>query len=1307
MNLSASAKPINHLFHDCGYIYISTIEPKINEPLTVRLRAEKGNLTRAYVEISQEGTIWESFPLQREKEDSTGFFEYFIGTIPGQEKMFKYRFHVGNDNPDNDVYYARTYIGKNAPVFDDSDCTKPDNLWTIVPGLHTPDWAKGILWYSLMPDAFYNGDITNDETISGDNYPNPWNEPQHTLFYKYGGDLKGIEKKLDYIKSLGCEAIFMNPIFKAKHNAGYGPQFYKQIENSMGNREEFETLARLIHEKGLYYMIDVVLTFVDPNHPWYNINNKQPLPGAFADWNSPYHDFFYFNGEDGDTSAYGSAWGDGVSLNWGNDDLCDKIYRQEDSYLQYYCSSPFNVDAIRFDCGGALSGTTPSGKKLNDVAVMGDMRSYLKEINPELMLLSEYSFYNAMDSGSWDSRWNISFCEEAEKYMRGELTESYLYHRFDTELHNVPRAIGLCEYNSITDHDVFRPLGIAPYAYRAYQLLHMTELGSPCLYYGDEVKLERENGTFYAMEWDESNWNYKVLNETKALIELRKTYSALRNGIEQFICADDEKHILSYARIDENGTVITAASRNAAQMELVIDTIELGEPDGTIFTDWFTGQQYTAVNGSIAVILPAGGTILVKGRESSLSKGGFHATRVKEGTAITTIPKANALSICGDAVYMNRDVFNTCTVSALCKADNATGILLISSDTQSDSAFICASVSGSNLTVYARSSVGEAIKDLAHASIAPASYIKISRDAHNAFCVYASRTAYGVWDEILANVHVDIPNHAKAGMVASDGMTQFEDISVEYQKETILFDDFSYGNSAMFDFTPDMTLKYSDHTLSLIPQSDHSELLTNSHDEDWTFKTRLTYQATAEGDYAGVISKQDDSIFVIAGRMLLHDKPAFFLGKAANGTLIVYQTVTDTMPDKDVTIQLQRIGSVYSAIYTYDENIWHPIGKELFANLCLERVGLVTHGQSIAAYHYASFGNAIHDGISFNTPKTPRAIDTSFAAMANTLTESAYKIIAGDWSCANEGYVQTSLSRAQLAISNKQYSDFKVDGTYWIEEGDGFIGFEFGKAEPDSALGDGILFMLRSDRTIALVKDHTILKEAALPSDIGDEVKLSVEMKHNTLAVYAGQNSEPFLISNDLEPVTGYISYFTEGIVGHLNNFYTASYDANYFYAGTYDYFTFTDNSVEKNMSDRRGFINPYGVGVTDFCITAKFRVKEYSPVLPESHIGFYLCAPEGKYNKNDHLAVIFSREHTLQIKSGKNTLASMDTDPERTSWDITIRKANRTLSVYLDHSDEPVLECTDVTPNGGVVSFCGINASFILENLEIEDLNP
>lgn len=1306
MNQSPNTKPIRNLFHDCGYIYLPNIEPAVDEPITVRLRAEKGNVTKAYVEISYEGTEWLSYEMKQEKEDKTGYYEYFIGVIPGQNQMFKYRFRAGNENPENEVYYSRTYIGKEEPTFNENNHT-PDDCWTIVPGLHTPDWAKGITWYSLLPDGFYNGDITSDEPISGENCSNPWNMPQHhSILYKYGGDIKGIEKKLQHIIDLGCEAVYTNPLFKSYHGVAYGAEFYKQIENSFGNKQAFADLAKAIHDKGLYYMIDVVLMFVADGHYWYDKHNCQPLPGAAQEWDSPYHDFFYFTGEEGDTTSYKSNW-EGLTLNLANEKLQDLLWRQEDSYLQYYTREPFNVDAIRFDCGGDLSGTYPDGTRIENEQVAELIRPYLREINPEMMMLSEYSLYNSMDKGQWDSRWNLEFVKYGLPYMRGELKESFMFGRFESELDNIARPIGLCSYNSMADHDRPRITGVEPYAYRAYQLIHMTQVGMPVIFYGEEIRIQREHSTFYAMEWNEANWDYDVLNNTKALTELRKNYSALRTGIIKYFCIDDDNHLMGYARIDEDSMVLTVANRNPYAKELTIDIRDLGEVDGTIFTDWFSGKQYVTKDGYIDVILPAGGTIFVKGEASTTYKGGFKATAIGGGEAVVTAPKEGSICIAGSGSFVHTEVFNACEISALCKANEGSGMLQIRANDTQDCAWIGAEVCKDEIHVYIKNADANEVEKIVSKSISANSYVKIERNAKNRFSVYATKTLGWLWDEIVTDIHVDIPNHAKAGMTVSEGTVTFENIHVKYEKESILCDDFKHGKSAMFDFTPDMNISYGAEGMTVAPKQDKVTLTLNSCDEDWTFKTELQYQPKAEGDYAGVISMQDEDIYVVAGRMNHDGKQMLFIGRATAGKLAVYHMVSDTMPDQNITIQLQRVGTTYSAVYSYDCKTWNMIGRNIIANLCAERTGLIVNGETESLFGYASFGDAIHDGESFNTPKYPLPIFTEFTNMLNTLTQPAYRIVSGDWDYADEGLVQKSKGLAQMGVANKTHSDFKVDATYVIDEGDGYIGFEFGKKAYDSEIGDGYMFRFNSDRTVSITKGDVIFGQATLSEELGNEVKITVENRYGVLAVFAGLEGEPVLVLNEFEQTSGYLAHVMEGVVGHINNYLTASYDADFYFSRNYQSLTFYEDRIEKESLRSHIFASPFGVGVTDFVTSAKFSVTEFGDIWHNPFVGFYICAPEGKFHQGNSLTVGFNSESKVFVRNGGEVLAEAPMNGGFTDRKLKVVKKGQNIDVYVDDAGEPILTCQVASKNGGTVSLCANMAVATFKDMTLVELQP
>lgn len=128
-----------------------------------------------------------------------------------------------------------------------------------------PQWAKEAVWYQIFPERFFNGDKSNDPKpidmkgawpyfVPNDWQINPWTSDWYELqaweksagldFYRnaglrrYGGDLQGIIDKLDYLKELGVNAIYLNPIFEAPSLHKYDASMYHHIDNNFGPNPE-------------------------------------------------------------------------------------------------------------------------------------------------------------------------------------------------------------------------------------------------------------------------------------------------------------------------------------------------------------------------------------------------------------------------------------------------------------------------------------------------------------------------------------------------------------------------------------------------------------------------------------------------------------------------------------------------------------------------------------------------------------------------------------------------------------------------------------------------------------------------------------------------------------------------------------------------------------------------------------------------------------------------------------------------------------------------------------------------------------
>lgn len=186
--------------------------------------------------------------------------------------------------------------------------------------------------YFVIPDRFYNGNETND-TSYGREKGNPTKRTDAGKFY--GGDIAGLTAKLDYLKDLGINAIWLTAPYEQIHGFciggsneffhypyhGYYVMDYTNMDANMGTKEEFKTFVDTAHKKGIRIVMDVVM-----NHPGYNTleDAKHLFPGILKDTfndsvkitTSNYHEFI--NYDDCGTNGWDDWWGG----NWIRAGLC-------------------------------------------------------------------------------------------------------------------------------------------------------------------------------------------------------------------------------------------------------------------------------------------------------------------------------------------------------------------------------------------------------------------------------------------------------------------------------------------------------------------------------------------------------------------------------------------------------------------------------------------------------------------------------------------------------------------------------------------------------------------------------------------------------------------------------------------------------------------------------------------------------------------------------------------------------------------------------------------------------------------------
>ena len=226
-------------------------------------------------------------------------------------------------------YFFAVYNGTAATMYGDDDgyygTGKTSDLLSMLPydqivyqsGYKTPDWMKNAVIYQIFPDRFYNGDTSNDEANTSARGPvnyekmNDWyilpeNPEQETTnpgsypsnVYKgdgnwsneiYGGDLKGITKRIDYLKALGVSVIYLNPVFESISSHRYDTSDYKNIDPILGTLGDFEELVNVAEKNGMHIVLDGVFNHVSDDSVYFDryyeyLEKGTDTIGAYPYW---------------------------------------------------------------------------------------------------------------------------------------------------------------------------------------------------------------------------------------------------------------------------------------------------------------------------------------------------------------------------------------------------------------------------------------------------------------------------------------------------------------------------------------------------------------------------------------------------------------------------------------------------------------------------------------------------------------------------------------------------------------------------------------------------------------------------------------------------------------------------------------------------------------------------------------------------------------------------------------------------------------------------------------------------------------
>jgi glycosidase len=458
------------------------------------------------------------------------------------------------------------------------------SLTVYDPGFQIPEWTRDMVIYYIFPDRFKNGNKSNDPGVGVRKFYGTRNIEFHTNWCDpepyvprdgksdgeycndfYGGDLDGIIQKLDYIRDLGANVIYINPIFQAPSNHKYDTQDYMTVDESFGTLETFKKLVAESKKRNMRIILDTSLNHCGSDSIYMDRYAKYNSNGAFVkekiNTNSPYYEWFEWNTQ--------ARTPDRMYSQWSNPTLA--TLREVDAYKQFAYRDKNSVTKywLSLGIGGWRMDVTPW--KSDDF--WRDWRKEVKKDYPEAFTIAEVWFDASkyFTGDMYDSTMNYLFRAAALNFAGGG-NASMTGNTLEMLRENYPKPVFYHLMNLVSSHDLPRALfdlgykkyGTSNYGEMRRRLLlcfalQFTYPGAPTIYYGDEVGMtggpDPMNRGPYPWKEDGGNYgDYSLIDVVKALSRMRRENPVLIGGELRMLPGD--KNILAYERTDSKSRIM-------------------------------------------------------------------------------------------------------------------------------------------------------------------------------------------------------------------------------------------------------------------------------------------------------------------------------------------------------------------------------------------------------------------------------------------------------------------------------------------------------------------------------------------------------------------------------------------------------------------------------------------------------------------------------------------------------------------------------------------------------------------------------
>lgn len=483
------------------------------------------------------------------------------------------------------------------------------------------DWDEAVIYFAVT-DRFFDGDAENNNAYGVGDY----NIGEKGGSSYHGGDFAGLNQKLDYLKDLGVNTIWITPIVENitedQHDNetdtatygyhGYWASDFTKLNKHLGTEQQFKALLDAAHSKGMKIMVDVVL-----NHAGYGTEDYFNRILTDADGNSISMIRDSSNTISGD-DKYDSL-SDLPDFVTENKAVTDQLVTWQTEWMSKYSIDYYRVDTV----------------KHVETTTWAAFKNSLTKVNPDFKMIGEYSgagyANNAgeLGTGTMDALLDFDFNDFAQNFVTGKISsvENSLQKR-NSAINNTA-VMG--SFLSSHDEDTLQYKlvnGSKISEEEAYNLmkvaatLQITAKGQPVLYYGEEIgqggannwplQTNRRDFDWTELEKQKADSN-SIYNHYKTMLAIRNAYTdVFARGNRSTVAVSDADGYEVISRSYGNSTLYVGMNVKEAEKEVVIP---VAESAGTVLKNLYDGKTYTvSADQNVSVTIPAakdGGTIVL------------------------------------------------------------------------------------------------------------------------------------------------------------------------------------------------------------------------------------------------------------------------------------------------------------------------------------------------------------------------------------------------------------------------------------------------------------------------------------------------------------------------------------------------------------------------------------------------------------------------------------------------------------------------------------------------------------------------